>query len=122
MFHIYLYIYTGYVFCETFFTFFFKSQTIFRKVVAFAPVRVFHGQFLIGYIFPISLEFGACFTSRVSGGELGVKYATLFFHIVFFHNRICVFIISISFFDEVLNFHKRILTNMKQELVIGNCQ
>ena len=31
-------------------------------------------------------------------------------------------IIFISFFDEVSNFRKRILTNQKYELVVPNCQ
>ena len=43
---------------------------------------------------------------------------------LFFHYKICVFIIFISFFffDEVSNFRSRILTNQKQELVVSNCQ
>ena len=32
-----------------------------------------------------------------------------------FHEKICVFIIFISFFDEVSNFHHRILANQKPE-------
>ena len=36
---------------------------------------------------------------------------------VYLHHKICVFIIYISFFDEVSNF-RRILTNQKQELVV----
>ena len=39
---------------------------------------------------------------------------------VVFHQKICVFIIFISFFDEVSNL--RILTNQKPELLIRNCQ
>ena len=45
----------------------------------------------------------------------------LTFYIVF-HHKICVVIIFVSFFDEVLNSRNRILTNQKQELVIRNCQ
>ena len=33
----------------------------------------------------------------------------------------CALIIFISFFDEVLNLHNRILTNHRPELVIRNC-
>ena len=32
-----------------------------------------------------------------------------------FHQKMCVFIIFISFFDEVSNFRNRILTNQKPE-------
>ena len=39
-----------------------------------------------------------------------------------FHQKFFVFIIFISFFDEVWNFHNRILTNRKPEMVIRNCQ
>ena len=35
-----------------------------------------------------------------------------------FHHKICVFIIYISFFDKVLNFRNRVLTNQRHELVI----
>ena len=48
--------------------------------------------------------------------------AFLFVVAVIFHQKICVFIIIISFFDVVSNFCNRILTNQKPELVIGNCQ
>ena len=48
--------------------------------------------------------------------------AFLFVVAVIFHQKICVFIIIISFFDVVSNFCNRILTNQKTELVIGNCQ
>ena len=37
--------------------------------------------------------------------------------VVVFHQKICVFIMFISFFDEVSNFHNRILTKQKPELV-----
>ena len=39
-----------------------------------------------------------------------------------FSSKICVFIIFISFFDKVSNFHKRILINQRDELVVSNCQ
>ena len=40
----------------------------------------------------------------------------------FFHHKIFVFIIFISFLDEVSNFRNRILTSQKHELVVSNCQ
>ena len=46
----------------------------------------------------------------------------MFWHFHFFHHKICVVIIFISFSDEVSNFRNRILINQKQELVIRNCQ
>ena len=51
-------------------------------------------------------------------------YVFLYFLALFdvFHHKVCVVIIFISFFDKVSNFHNRILTNQKQELVIRNCQ
>ena len=57
------------------------------------PWSVFHWQFLISYTFFVSLKFGTC-----------------------------VFIIFISFFDEMSNFHNRVLTSQKQESAIINCQ
>ena len=59
-------------------------------------------------------------------GRVQNKNTTLYFHLLFCHflvvlnNNICVFIICISFFDEVLNFRNRSLTNQKQELVVQN--
>ena len=38
----------------------------------------------------------------------------------FFHHKICVFIIFVSFFDKVSNFRNSILTNQKRELVVSN--
>ena len=58
--------------------------------------------------------------------EFRVKNATLSLHILFdifmlFFFKKNVFIIFISFFDEVSNFCNRILTNQKPELVMENC-
>ena len=56
------------------------------------------------------------------------KYSTLCFHLLFwhdfvvFHHKFCVFIILISFYDNVSNFRNRILTNQKHKLVVSNCQ
>ena len=91
-------------------------------------MSVFHWQLLITYILFVSLKFGACYLSRVSGSEFRVKNATLFTYTFFeifcccFSSKICVFIIFIFFFDEVSNFCNRILTNKKPKLVIRNCQ
>ena len=51
-----------------------------------------------------------------------LSYFWPFFCLFVFHHKICVFIIFISFFDEVTNFRNRILTNQKHELVVCNCQ
>ena len=49
------------------------------------------------------------------------RYTFLSFF-VGFHQKLYVFIIFISFFYEVSNFHNRILTKQKPELLIRNCQ
>ena len=60
-------------------------------------------------------------------GRVQNKNTTLYFHLLFwqffavFYLKICVFIIFISFFDEVSNFRNRILTYQKRELVVSNC-
>ena len=51
-----------------------------------------------------------------------IYFFGFFFVVVVFHHKICVFIIFISFFDEVSNFRNSILTNQKRELVVSNCQ
>ena len=67
-------------------------------------------------------------TSRASGGEFGIRNVTLSFHITFwhlfvvFHHKIRIFIIFVSFFDEVSNSCYRILTSQKLELMIRNFQ
>ena len=54
-------------------------------------------------------------------GEFAVKNATLYLHIpfwhflLFFYQKTCVFMIFISFFDEVMNSRNRILANQKPE-------
>ena len=42
--------------------------------------------------------------------------------VVVFHHKIFVFIIFISFFDEISNFPNRVLTDQKNELLVSNCQ
>ena len=79
----------------------------------------------------VSLKFRACYITS-QWGEFRIKndimqllyvFFTLSFDIfIVFHHKICVVIIFVSFFDEVLNSRNRILTNQKQELVIRNCQ
>ena len=51
-------------------------------------------------------------------------YVYIYFFDIFcyFHHKICVFIIFISFLDKVTNFRNRILTSQKRELMVSNCQ
>ena len=46
------------------------------------------------------------------------KFFCLFF--VVFHDKICVFIIFVSFLDQVSKFWNKVLTNQKPELVMRN--
>ena len=63
-----------------------------------------HLQILITYIFSTSLKFGACYITG-QWDEFKVKNRAYCLHILFlhffvvFHQKICVFIIAISFFD-----------------------
>ena len=62
-----------------------------------------------------------------SVGQVHKKCSLVLLHtfmtfFVVFHHKICVFIILISFFDEVSNFRNRILTNQKHEFVVSTCQ
>ena len=69
------------------------------------------------YIFSVFLKFGAYYITG-QWGEF-IKQCYLMHLCTFvFHHKICVFIIFISFFDEVSNFRNRILTNQKWEYVI----
>ena len=83
------------------------------------------------YIFSSSLLFGAYHITGQSGVYIkGMHNAFIYFFdiYIFFvclfvcHNEICVFIIFISFFDEVSNFCNRVLTNQKHELVLSKYQ
>ena len=64
--------------------------------------------------------------SRVSGASSQKSYKCyyiLFCHVfVDFRYKICVFIIFISFFNEVSNFRNSVYTNKKRELMVSNCQ
>ena len=58
-----------------------------------------------------------------------LEHVTVYFHILFdtsffvaFHRKMCVFIISISLFDEVSNFRNRILISQNPKFVTKNCQ
>ena len=72
------------------------------------------------HFLPLSLKFGAWYMTG-QWDELRIKNATLCFHIFFwhffvaFHHKSYVFIIFISFLDEVLNFRNRILINQKYD-------
>ena len=57
---------------------------------------------------------------RIKNTILIFMYFSTFF--VVFHHKICDFTVFICLFEEVLDFHDRILTNQKQKLVIQNCQ
>ena len=60
---------------------------------------------------------------RVQSKECYFMSTYTFWHFcAVFHQKISVFIIFISFSDEVSNFRNRTLTNQKSELVIRNCQ
>ena len=86
---------------------------------------------------PLTITFHLCFLriSKVWGmlhngsvGRVQSKQCYFMFTYTFlvlfclFSSKNCVFIIFISFFDEVSSFRNRILTNQKPELVIRNCQ
>ena len=78
------------------------------------------------YFLCISNVFSSYITGQLD--KLTVKNATLCFYIyfldiflLFFFKKI-VFITFISFFDEVSNFHNKLLGNQKPELVIRNFQ
>ena len=88
---------------------------------------MFHRQFLINYVFYVSLKLAAGYI-KCQWGKLIINNVTLCLHVLFwhflfvFHQKTCVWNIFISFFDEILNFLNRILTNKKLDLVIINYQ
>ena len=96
-----------------------RSFIPFLQLLKFVSRHVFHCQFLITYIFSVSLMFGVCYIAcYITGqwGEFWVKNATFCLHVLFWHffvlhQKNCLFIILISFFDKVSNFRNRILTN-----------
>ena len=81
---------------------------------------MFNWQFLISYIFSVSLKFGVCYITG-QRGEFRIKQATLGFSQIFwiffsfFNYKSCVFIIVSSFFDEASSFSR----NQWSELVSG---
>ena len=76
--------------------------------------------------FSIPVKFGACYITGQWGRGRSKQCNSLFtytflgFFVVFINKF--VFLSFSFFFDEVSNFHKRILTNQKTELAIRNCQ
>ena len=73
-------------------------------------INVFHRQFLITYIFAVSLKFRTCYITDQWG-----KFTNLDLHILLWHFFEFVFLsLSFLFFDEVSNFRNWILTNQKQ--------
>ena len=92
----------------------------------FCLKSVFHWQYLMVYIFSISLTFGTCCIMS-QWDDFIVKNAALSLHILsrhfffVFHQKSCVLSFSF-FFNEVLNFRNRISTHQKLKQVIRNCQ
>ena len=90
------------------------------------------------YILSVSLKSGAYYITGqwgefIKSCYLMLSYTLLAFFSFFsfsfvfvclfvFRHKICVFIIFISYFDELSNFRNRMLTNQKHELVISHCQ
>ena len=72
----------------------------------------------------LRLEFRSHYITGQWSELIKTCYLMLFKFALFFvlHHKICVFIIFISFFDELSNFCNRILTNQKRKLVVSNCQ
>ena len=69
-------------------------------------MNVFHWQFLITYIFSMSLKFQACYIITDQWGEFAVKNATLNLHVLswhffVFHQKICVLINFIFFWWSI---------------------
>ena len=100
-----------------------KHASIFNATKKCVPLTIsFHLYFLrISKVWSM-LHHGS--VGQVQSKECYFKFThTLLWHFfVVFHQKICVFIIFISFFDEVSNFRNKILTNLKPELMIRNCQ
>ena len=87
-------------------------------------MSVFRYQFLITYIFSVSVNFEAFYISGTSLRQriLLKVYRYLLAFFCCFSSKICVFVILVSLVDEVTNFHNRIWTNHKSELTIKKCQ
>ena len=90
---------------------------------------VFHRQFLLIYIFSVTLKFFACYIT-VKWDEFTIRNAILYFHVlswhfffvVLFHYKIFAFIVFIPFVDNVSNFRNKMLTNQKLDLMARQCQ
>ena len=84
-------------------------------------------KFLVTYIFLEYLKFEVFYMTsqwgRVPSKECYSIFTYIFWHFfVVFHQKNCIFVIFISFFDEKSYFRNRILTNQRHELVIRNSQ
>ena len=84
------------------------------------------GQWGVCYIMgqwgKFRVKFGVCYIMGQWGKFRVCLHILLRQFFVVFHQKICLFIIFISFSDKASNFHHKILTNLKLELMIRNCQ
>ena len=84
-------------------------------------MNVFHWQFLITYIFSISLKFRACYIITDQWGEFTAKNATLYLHVlswhffVVFHQKICV-LINFIFFWWSIKFRQQNINQSKARI------
>ena len=110
--------------------FWFVKILICKKVFHNKLLSVFHWQFLITFIFSVSLKFRACY---ITGQRRQVQSKECYFmHTYTFVEFFCfsskkIWFLSFSFLFliiklQVSNFRNRISTNQKSELVIRNCQ
>ena len=99
-----------------------KSASIFNAITECVPLAIsFHLYFLrISKVWSM-LHHGS--VGQVQSKECYFRFYVLYdIFLLFLNKKKCVFIIFISFSDEISNFRSKILTNMKPELVIRNCQ
>ena len=82
---------------------------------------MFHQQFLVSDIFSVFLKYGACYITG-QWSDFRVKNAFTYFHILFWHcfvvfrHKICVFVISIAFFDKLSNFRNTIFNQSESRI------
>ena len=81
----------------------------------------FHLCFLCIFKFWSMLHHGSVGQVQSKEYYFMFTYTFVTFFVVF-HQKICVFIIFISFSDELANCHNKILTSLKPGLMIKNCQ
>ena len=105
--------------------FYWKYSCVFISMVTFFHLEtirsVFRWQFLITFIFSVSLQLRVYYI-KDQWGEFTVKNATLYSHIPFLAYFLLLFIkknvllsFSFLFFDEVSSYRNIILTNQKLE-------